>query len=195
MGLWPTHQPCEMSDYRRIYIPGGTYFFTVITYHRHPFLTTSHARKTFKKAWRIIQSRHPFRLIALSLLPDHLHCMWQLPEEDADYSLRWQRIKELFSKNIDTRLIHEQMRDASREWKQERCIWQRRFWEHTIRNQEDYNHHFDYIHFNPVKHGLVRKPLDWPWSTFHRYVTKGFYEPDWGSIEPDNIKDSKTARE
>lgn len=108
--------------------------------------------------------------------------MWKLPDKDANYSLRWQKIKEGFSKNIDRSIIDPVDRSKLRRSKREAPVWQRRFWEHTIRDQYDYNRHFDYIHFNPVKHGYVKKAIDWPWSTFHRYLSSGIYDPDWGDI-------------
>ena len=108
--------------------------------------------------------------------------MWRLPENDADYSTRWQKIKDGFSRNVDKSIIPKTNTSESRKLKRETNVWQRRFWEHTIRDQQDYNKHFDYIHYHPVKHGYVQKVIDWPWSTFHRYVSLGIYDPDWGDI-------------
>ena len=175
-----------MSNYRRIYIPGGTYFFTVVTYKRLSFLTHSTVRATLRTSWRAVQEELPFFLIALCLLPDHLHCMWKLPDKDADYSTRWQKIKEGFSRTIDRTILPSVESTESRKSKREAPIWQRRFWEHSIRDQVDYNRHFDYIHYNPVKHGYVNKVIEWPWSTFHRYLSQGIYDPDWGNILEDN---------
>ncbi|MFH1940488.1 MAG: transposase [bacterium] len=171
-----------MSDYHRIYHPGGIFFFTVVTYKRSPFLTLPTARATLRASWRTVQQQYPFFLIALCLLPDHLHCMWKMIEADPDYSKRWQKIKEGFSKTIDRTILPFMAPTESMVSKREAPIWQRRFWEHTIRDQIDYNRHFDYIHFNPVKHGYVQKAVEWPWSTFHRYLTRGIYDPDWGDI-------------
>ncbi|MFO7889401.1 MAG: transposase [bacterium] len=139
-----------MSNYKRIYIPGGTYLFTVVTYKRLPFLTHKNVRKILRASWQTVNKKYPFSLIALCLLPDHLHCMWRLPDKDANYSIRWQKIKEGFSKNIDRSIITHTNSTQSRGIKREAPVWQRRFWEHTIRDQRDYNRHFDYIHFNPV---------------------------------------------
>ncbi|MBN2028849.1 transposase, partial [bacterium] len=146
-----------MPDYHRVYIPGGIYFFTVVTFHRLSFLTLKDVRRTLQNTWCKVQQKRPFQLIALCLLPDHLHCMWKLPENDYDYSTRWQKIKDGFSQTIDRSVLPSAEATASRKLKSEASIWQRRFWEHTIRNQSDYNKHIDYIHYNPVKHGYVQK--------------------------------------
>jgi putative transposase len=166
-----------MSDYRRVFIPGGTFFFTVVTFNRRPILTSDLSREILKHAWETIQEKHPFQCDAACLLPDHLHCLWTLPENDADYSLRWAAIKALFSKGY----LHA-IGDGSisRKRKGEVSIWQRRYWEHAIRDERDYARHFDYIHYNPVKHGLVKNVSEWKWSSFHKYKAKGFYSGDWG---------------
>ena len=184
-----------MPDYRRIYIPGGTYFFTVVTYKRLSFLTEPAVRETLRASWEMVQNELPFFLIALCLLPNHLHCMWKLPENDADYSTRWRKIKNNFSQTVDRSILPLVGSTKLRKSKREVPIWQRRFWEHTIRDQEDYNRHFDYIHFNPVKHGYVQNVIDWPWSTFHRYLSKGIYDPDWGNISLNERLDLNTIGE
>jgi putative transposase len=122
------------------------------------------------------QTRHPFEIAATVVLPDHLHAIWTLPEGDADFALRWRLIKSAFSRELpdDERI------SASRARKAERGIWQRRYWEHTLRDENDFARHFDYIHFNPVKHGHVGRVTDWPYSTFHRMVQLGVYPEDWG---------------
>jgi putative transposase len=123
--------------------------------------------------------RHPFKIDAMVVLPDHLHCIWTLPEGNHDFSKRWRLIKGTFS-----RLCTDQNKpapDKSRVKKQEKAIWQRRFWEHLIRNEEDYMKHVEYTHYNPVKHRLVKAPIDWTYSSFHRYVRDGVYEKDWGT--------------
>ena len=126
-----------------------------------------------------VQAAKPFRIDAIVVMPDHLHCIWTLPEGDADFSSRWQAIKAHFSRDIppDERL------SVRRQAKGERGIWQRRFWEHAIRDERDFERHVDYIHYNPVKHGHVSRAADWPLSSFHRYVARGLYELDWGAAE------------
>ena len=118
-----------------------------------------------------------FHIDAWVVLPEHLHALWTLPEGDANCQHRWQAIKMAFSKGIAA----GEARSPSRLLRGERGIWQRRYWEHTIRDNRDYAAHMDYIHFNPVKHGLVANVADWPFSTFHRSVAMGLYPPAWAS--------------
>ena len=165
-----------MSRYRRNY-EGNTFFFTVVTFNRQPVLTGESARKCLRESIEITRRSQPFHIIAFVLLPDHLHAIWQLPDNDADYSSRWQKIKSLFSKSWKKSL---DVPSSSRQKRQEQTIWQRRFFEHTCRDETDLNRCVDYIHVNPVKHKLVEKVRDWPWSTFHRYVKSGHYPEDWG---------------
>jgi putative transposase len=133
-----------------------------------------------------VQWRYPFRTDAVCLLPNHLHCIWTLPESDSNYSVRWKEIKRLFAKQYLELIGPGGVRNASHLKQGEAAIWQRRFWEHTIKDEEDLRRHIDYIHYNPVKHGLVQNVCDWPWSSFHRYVRKGSYGLDWGAgIEKD----------
>ena len=155
-------------------------FFTVVTYHRKPILTGERERNFLHAAWEDVRTRFPFETIAVCLLPDHLHCVWKLPEKDMNYSIRWKEIKRLFTKAYLEQIGPGEKRNQSRIRHQEAAIWQRRFWEHTIRDQQDLNYHIDYVHYNPVKHGLVQMVGDWPWSSFHRYVKAGWYEVDWG---------------
>lgn len=167
--------------YRRAKIAGGTYFFTLVTYQRQPFLTQSENIEQLRTAFRTIRAKHPFDIDAIVILPDHLHCLLTLPAEDFDYSTRWRLIKGHFSRHCQ--ISPSQFVSPSRQKKQEKTIWQRRFWEHYIRNEEDFKRHFDYIHFNPVKHGLVDTVKDWEYSSFHRCVAEGIYSKDWGSKE------------
>ena len=176
-----------MSEYLRLRIEGATYFFTVVTFQRRPFLTTDLARESLRNAWQAVRAKRPFDIDAVCILPDHLHCLWTLPPDDADYSIRWNLIKAAFTKEYLKKGGSDGTRNASRRRSGEAAVWQRRFWEHRIRNDEDLRRHFDYIHFTPVKHGYVNRPADWPWSSFHRYVQQGWYEPDWGEIEPKTI--------
>ena len=173
-----------MPEYRRARTEGATYFFTVVTYRRQPILCLDKSRQILRDVISQVQRSHPFRVDAWVLLPDHIHCLWSLPEGDRNYSVRWALIKKEFTKRVRLVLGPEvdHHRSESRKRHGERTIWQRRFWEHQIRNEEDYTRHMDYVHYNPVKHGLAKSPKDWPHSTFHRYVAEGMYEADWGSV-------------
>lgn len=173
-----------MSDYRRWRVSGGTYFFTVVTYRRRPLFRLPEARATLRAALAEVNRRWPFRTIAIVLLPDHLHCIWELPRGDSNYSKRWQKIKELCTQSwVNQAAMHDgySLRRASRS---ERSYWQRRFWEHTLRDEADLKRCADYVHFNPKKHGLVKRVRDYPWSTFHRFVRAGEYGPNWGGADP-----------
>jgi len=164
-----------MTSYRRARFEGGYYFFTVVTLKRRTFLTDELARACFRAAWEETRRRSYFEVVALCLLPDHIHCIWKLPEDDRDFSLRWSRIKSGFTRRYLNFGGEECIQTFSRNIKRERGVWQRRFWEHQIRDVEDLQRHVDYVHYNPVKHGLVEQVEDWPWSTYHRYVREGIY--------------------
>ena len=168
-----------MSNYRRSNIAGGRYFFTVNSFCRRPILTTELLRDALRTAIQNTRLTHPFEIDAWVLLPDHLHCIWTLPERDANFSIRWSMIKRMVSQACAGDFDVEDL-SASRTQRNESAIWQRRFWEHQIRDDNDFSRHVDYIHWNPVKHGLVKRVLDWPHSTFHRYVEQSIYAPDWG---------------
>lgn len=170
-----------MPEYRRYFVPGGTYFFTVVVYQRHPLFRSPLARTLLRESIQEVRARWNFQIIAWVLLWEHLHAIWTLPPGDERYSLRWSRIKECFTRRWRRHGGHEFKRNASRIKRRERAIWQRRFWEHTIRNEDDLSNHFDYVHWNPVKHGLVNRVVDWPYSTFHHYVREGYYSADWGT--------------
>ncbi|MBC7946083.1 MAG: transposase, partial [Burkholderiales bacterium] len=167
-----------MTNYRRNFIPGGTFFFTVVLAQRSAQLLVQHV-DTLKSAFRTTRLDHPFSVEAVVVLPDHLHCIWTLPPEDCDFATRWKKIKASFSRHIPK----DEQRSASRIDKGERGIWQRRYWEHTIRDERDLQTHVDYIHFNPVKHGYVDRVRDWPYSSFHRYVRSGMCPLDWAGGE------------
>ena len=173
-----------MADYRRNYVPGGTYFFTVVTAGRRPILTTDLGRECLREAIDEIKAKSPFTLFAIVLLPDHLHSVWILPRGDADYSTRWRQIKEKFTRRYLERGGTEATVSDSRRKKSERGIWQRRFWEHTVRDEDDLKRCVDYVHWNPRKHNLAERVQDWPWSTFHRFVEEGEYDLDWGGTDP-----------
>ena len=154
-----------------------TYFFTVNLAERNRTLLTERI-DTLREAFCVVKDAHPFKIDAMVILPDHLHTIWTLPNGDHDFSQRWRQIKSAFSREI----AKEERISQSRLRKQERGIWQRRFWEHVFRDEEDFNRHVDYIHINPVKHGYVKKVADWPYSSFHQYVRLGILPVDWAGI-------------
>ncbi len=170
-----------MPEYRRSFVQGGAFFFTVVTYDRQPILVSEEARAILHLAWNKAQERFPFVTDAICLLPNHIHCIWTLPEGDTNYAIRWGEIKKHFTKAYHKHIGPGEQPNASRMKRGEAAIWQQRFWEHTIRDLDDYHRHLDYIHYNPVKHGLVKAVADWRWSSFHRYVKMGYYAKDWGS--------------
>lgn len=163
-----------MPNYIRAKFEGDYYFFTVVTYHRLKLFNLQPARDYLRQAISITCERHPFETITFCLLPDHLHCIWKLPENDADFSTRWSSIKGLFSHSF-LQANRQRYKQASRADKGEVCIWQKRFWEHHIRDERDLHRHINYIHYNPVKHGLVEFAEDWLWSTYNRFVKEGYY--------------------
>ena len=164
-----------MSDYRRANFEGGYYFFTVVTFKRVKFLADKLSRDCLRFALSKVKETRPFENIAMCLLPDHLHCVWKLPDGDADFSIRWNSVKSLFTKMYLNSGGHEGQRNVSRKRTGEAAVWQRRFWEHQIRDEKDLQRHIDYIHYNPFKHGLVKNIEDWQWSTYHKFVQNGFY--------------------
>jgi putative transposase len=177
-----------MPNYRRWYVPGGTYFFTVVTHLRRPILTTDLARPILNRAVRNEMTRAPFDLTAVVLLPDHLHAIWTLLDGDADYSTRWKKIKEEFTRSYLACGGEEAPVSASRTGRQERGVWQPRFWEHVVRDEDDFKRCLDYVHWNPVKHGVVSRVKDYPWSSFRRYVELGEYDLEWGGeVEVKNL--------
>ena len=151
--------------YRRNYQAGALYFFTLVSAQRQPILTHPEIRQVLRQAIHTVRQKYPFEIIAWVLLPDHLHTIWQLPENGANYSERWRQIKRLTQYHCQHSFPN---------------IWQKRFWEHTICDDADLKKHFDYLHFNPVKHGYVNQVGRWEYSTFHRYVRRGVYPADWG---------------
>jgi putative transposase len=163
----------SMPDYRRNRIPGATYFFTVNLRDRSSDLLVAHI-DALREAVRDTRRELPFRIDAWVVLPDHTHCLWTLPEGDSDFPERWRRIKGAF-----TRALPEATRSSTKLRKGERGVWQRGYWEHTIRDDRDYAAHMDYIHFNPMKHGLAESPAEWPYSSFRRRVAAGLYPAEW----------------
>jgi putative transposase len=168
-----------MPDYRRAFTPGGTFFFTLVTERRQPILCDPAARRILRNAIATAARSRPFKLPALVILPDHLHAVWQLPAGDADFSSRWSHIKSLFTREWLVAGGRETAVSDSRRRNRRRGVWQRRFWEHALRDENDFNRHVDYIHYNPVKHGLAACPHAWPWSTFHRWAKNDYYDPEW----------------
>ena len=167
-----------MPDYRRRRVPGGCYFFTLNLLDRRSSLLTDHI-DALRDAIAHVRAAHPFHIDAMSVMPDHLHAVITLPVGDADFSTRWSLVKARFSRSIPA----GESISRSRDRKRERGIWQRRFWEHAIADDDDYIHHIDYTHYNPVKHGHVTRPIDWPYSTFHQYVAQGILDPHWATNE------------
>jgi putative transposase len=165
-------------QYRRSNINRGTYFFTVNLANRREKLLTEHIH-VLRHAVKEIRHAHPFQIIAMVVLPDHLRAIWQLPESDADFSLRWPLIKAKFSKAMPK----FELISGSRQSKRERGIWQRRFWEHQIRNDNDLEKHVAYIFNNPVKHGYVKRASDWPYSSIQRAIVQGMIHEDWGWVD------------
>lgn len=163
-----------MVQYRRNLIPGGTFFFTVTLADRRSAFLVEHIG-ALREAFRVTRRDRPFTIDAIVVLPDHLHAILALPPDDVDFPGRWRRIKSVF-----TRKVVAAGAPLSRNERGEYSLWQRRYWEHTIRDDTDFERHVDYIHFNPVKHGLTRQVRDWPYSSFHRYVRQGILPLDWG---------------
>jgi putative transposase len=173
-----------MPNYRRVWQPGGTYFFTVNLSRRDGNDLLVRQIEVLRNVIREVRDSHRFDIHAWAVLPDHMHCLISLPEHDVDFAVRWRLIKSGFSKAIP----NQEWRSESRLRRGERGIWQRRYWEHLIRDEDDYSAHMDYVHINPVKHGLVDRVADWPYSTFHRLVQEGVYPTDWaGSAKADGL--------
>ena len=161
--------------YRRVKISGASYFFTVNLAERQSHLLVTHV-DLLRESVRYVKATHPFVIDAMVIMPNHLHALWTLPEHDNDYSTRWGLIKSGFSRQIPA----TERVSKSRQRKGERGVWQRRFWEHLIRDDDDYENHVDYIHYNPVKHGYVKRACDWQHSSIHRYIKLGVLNEHWG---------------
>jgi len=173
-----------MSHYRRKRYPGGYFFFTVVTYDRRPLFNDPKARKILKNVWQETQVKLPFKVLALCMLPEHLHCLWRLPEEDSDYSKRWASIKAGFTKNYLAAGGKRATQSVSQEKRRNGGVWQKRFWEHQIKSEDDIQNHINYIHYNPVKHKLVENVRDWPWSTFQQPRWQNKYKDfDWSGVK------------
>lgn len=174
-----------MPNYRRARVPGGTYFFSVVVQDRVPLFADETARRLLGERIRECRDMWPFNVTAIVLLPDHLHAIWTLPPGDDRYSARWSWIKKEFTRTWLAAGGREQPVSQARADEHRRGVWQPRFWEHTIETDEDFERHFDYVHYNPVKHGHASVPAEWPWSSFHRWVAAGVYPENWGGTPPD----------
>jgi putative transposase len=172
-----------LTNWRRVHQPGGTFFFTLVTEGRAPILTTPDGRRILRSVKLACKERWPFEIVAVVLLPDHLHTIWKLPAGDSAYSTRWAWLKKEFTKAWLHTGGAEQAVSTSRQRNRRRGVLQRRFWEHAIRDGPDLERHLDYIHYNPVKHGYAGCAREWPWSSFHRYFREGAYAPDWGCAD------------
>jgi putative transposase len=164
-----------MSNYRRSIVPAGCFFFSVALADRRSTLLVDQISR-LRQAYALTHRTLPFTTLAICVLPEHLHAVWTLPEHDSDYAGRWSLLKSSFSRGLP---LAERLNRSQRQ-KREKGLWQRRYWEHQIRDAEDLKRHIDYLHFNPVKHGLVEQVKDWPYSSFHRHVRQGHLPPDWG---------------
>ena len=171
-----------MSNYRRNFVTGGCYFFTVNLANRKSSFLIDYI-DSLREAFRYTQNRHLFTIDAIVVMPEHLHAIWTLPPGDQNYATRWRLIKTVFSRSLPG----SEFISNSRKEKGERGIWQRRYWEHTIKNEADFARHVDYLHFNPVKHGYVDKVIKWPYSSFHRFVEQGVYAADWAGSPDDDL--------
>jgi putative transposase len=168
-----------MPEYRRALVPGGTFFFTVVTANRAPLFTSNDNQTLLHRAIARCGAQYRFELVAMVLLPDHLHAIWTLPETDSDFSIRWRAIKTFFTRDYLSQGHLEQPLSDSQSIRGHRGVWQRRFWEHLVTDEVDLQRHLDYIHYNPVKHGLVSCPHLYEASSFHRFVQCGSYERGW----------------
>lgn len=168
-----------MPQYRRARIPGGSFFFTVVTERRQPVLTDPPVRQALREAILAVRRDRPFRIEGWVLLPDHLHAVWTLPADDDDYPTRWRLIKAGVTQQLGEEFRNPAVMTARRRLKGHGSLWQHRYWEHWLRDEADVRRHLDYLHFNPIKHGLVDRVADWPWSSFHRWVAAGVYPADW----------------
>ena len=170
-----------MARYRRA-LDGTTCFFTLVAYRRRPILCDEPIRTALRAAFQRVHLRRPFHMDAIVLLPDHLHCIWTLPDGDVDFSTRWSQIKHHVAHTCRDRYSDFVMTNAQRR-RREAPVWQRKYWEHRIRDDYDMEKHADYIHYDPVKHGLADSAAAWPYSSFKRFVARGVYPMDWGGTD------------
>lgn len=168
-----------MPDYHRAIVPGGTFFFTLVTAARAPILGQAPAIALLRSLLHACRQRWPMEIDAIAVLPDHLHTIWTFPTGDSAYSTRWGWVKKEFTKQWLAQGNAEMPQTYGQQRERRRGVWQRRFWEHMIRDEHDFARHVDYIHYNAVKHGLVRCPHQWPSSSFHTWVERGALPRDW----------------
>jgi putative transposase len=186
-----------MSRYRRARVPGGSFFFTVVTERRQRLLTDDLVRLALRRAIEVVRRERPFRIDGWVLLPDHMHTVWTMPADDGDYATRWRLIKARVTHQLGDAGRNRAVMTARREAKRQGSLWQNRYWERLLRDEDDVRRHLDYLHFNPVKHGQVTRVEDWRWSSFHRYVADGVYPRDWGAtsgVPVDRSDDVDRAR-
>ncbi len=181
-------------DYRRNFQPGGTFFFTLVTYQRRPIFNDEPSIQLLQSVIRDVKSIHPFTIQAWVILPDHLHMIWTLPFGDSDFSNRWSRIKSTFTRHWFKQGGKENHITDGKRRDRRRGVWQNRFMEHTIRDENDFETHVQYIHYNPVKHAHCNYPKDWQYSSFTEYVKRGDYPDNWccGNKTGKHIEDRLT---
>ena len=167
--------------YRRAFVPGGSYFFTVVTEQRQKIFSDSNNIETLRQAFKNVMKKYPFTIDAAVILPEHLHFVWTLPPNDVDFSTRWRLIKTWFTKHCKYKSVIKF--NNSQIKRGEKTIWQHRYWEHLLRDGLDFEQHINYIHYNPVKHGYVSRAIDWKHSSFHKYVEQGIISSNWGETK------------
>jgi putative transposase len=160
-----------------------TYFFTLVTHDRRSWLCHDLARTALRTAFVNVRQKYPLAMDACVLLPNHLHCIWTLPEGDREYAKRWQFIKSYVTKRCGKDLMGDMELSAAQPKRQDSTLWQPRFWEHPIRDAAAFSQYCDYIHYNPVQHGLCNSPQEWEFSSIHRFVEQGIYQPNWGTTD------------
>jgi len=167
--------------YRRAFVPGGSYFFTVVTERRQKIFIDDKNVEILRQAFKNVMKKYPFTIDAAVILPEHLHFVWTLPSNDTDFSTRWRLIKTWFTKHCEYESIIKL--NNSQITRDEKNIWQHRYWEHLLRDELDFEQHINYVHYNPVKHGYVSKPIDWEYSSFYKYVEENIISSNWGKSE------------
>jgi len=176
-----------LPNYIRNRVKGGCYFFTVNLLQRHNNQLLIDQIELLRETVQNVKQKHPFHIDGWVVLPEHMHFIITLPVDDDDYAKRIRLIKSQFARKLPNVEYQSKVRIS----RHERGIWQRRFWEHTIRNDRDYSAHMNYLHYNPVKHGYVKAVIDWPYSSFHRLVSLDVYPADWGGCDYDlNVGES-----
>jgi REP-associated tyrosine transposase len=173
-----------MPNYIRWREDGAVYFFTLVTLRRRPLFNEPMARRSLRRAFVEVRRRWPFDMFACVLLPDHLHCIWTLPDGDDGFPMRWANIKRRFTQAYLSQGGTALPVSTNRRLHNERGVWQPRYWEHRIRSENERNAYRDYIHLNPVKHGYVDDPLDWPWSSVHHHLRQDWLDRDWTAWTP-----------